>query len=312
MTGELLNNDRSANADGLLFQLAMSVKPLSSPSLPTCNSATAHTVHEETTRFKSKLFNPYSKRNSLGFPTEILETIFILCARDYHNEYHGHLTPTLPSWVNVSYVCRHWRNVALNCPILWAYIFVAPPRWTGELFARSKQAPLKLSMPLNSRWECPLYRQFPHFSEELTINHERIQELHLQIPDTPGIRSRGDFGSDLHTPHLKILKISSYKNRSSFSTVPIHKKTLELLILQVLRSAVKWNSLTLSGLTTLSLCHIPFPFQENTIKFLDSLRCMQYLKHLYLDRALASASSFLSSAAFHTFRKIDLPHLSHL
>ena len=94
--------------------------------------------------------------------------------------------------------------------------------------------------------------------------------------------------------------------------MPIHNNTSALLILQVSRCAVQWNSLTLSGLTTLSLCHIPFPLQENTIKFLDSLRRMQDLKHLYLDRALASASSFLSSAAFHTFRKIDLPHLSHL
>ena len=39
-------------------------------------------------------------------------------------------------------------------------------------------------MPLNSQWECPLYRQISRFSEQLTNHVERIQELHLQIPDT--------------------------------------------------------------------------------------------------------------------------------
>jgi hypothetical protein len=44
----------------------------------------------------------------------------------------------LVHWVNVSYVCRHWRNVALNCATLWTYLFVMSPRWTEELLARSK------------------------------------------------------------------------------------------------------------------------------------------------------------------------------
>ncbi|KAF8550385.1 hypothetical protein OG21DRAFT_1370924, partial [Imleria badia] len=89
-----------------------------------------------------ELLNLYSQRNSLSFnfrlPLETLETIFIHCARAYHDEDPGSLTPTVPSWVNVSCVCRHWRNVALNCRTLWTYLFVTSPRWTDELLARSR------------------------------------------------------------------------------------------------------------------------------------------------------------------------------
>ncbi|KAF8559424.1 hypothetical protein OG21DRAFT_1368133, partial [Imleria badia] len=86
------------------------------------------------------------QRNSPSFifrlPIEILEIIFIHCARDYYTKDGRRPTPTVPSWVNVSYVCCHWRNVALDCPTLWTYLFATSPRWTEELLARSKQAPL--------------------------------------------------------------------------------------------------------------------------------------------------------------------------
>ncbi|KAF8555398.1 hypothetical protein OG21DRAFT_913821 [Imleria badia] len=103
---------------------------------------------EEIITTKLVSFDLYSETSSLSFifrlPTETLEDIFIQQARDYHSENGGHPTPTLPSWVNVSYVCRHWRNVALNCATLWTYLFIMSPRWTEEILARSKKAPLKL------------------------------------------------------------------------------------------------------------------------------------------------------------------------
>ncbi|KAN0097041.1 hypothetical protein V8E55_001487, partial [Tylopilus felleus] len=42
------------------------------------------------------------------------------------------------------------------------------------------------------------------------------------------------------------------------------------------------------------------------------LSCMQDLRHLDLDYALARASGYLSSAAFDAFQKFGLPHLSRL
>ena len=77
-------------------------------------------------------------------PRETLEAIFIRGACDYWSEDEGLVVSTPPSWVNVSYVCSHWRDVALNCATLWSYLFIMSSRWTEELLSRSKRAPLKL------------------------------------------------------------------------------------------------------------------------------------------------------------------------
>jgi len=138
------------------------------PSLLTCDTATAPLSPrgEETTTQKSASINT--------LPTEILEIIFIHCAFDYYHEDHDQYTTSrVPSWVNVSYVSRHWRHVALNCPTLWTYLFITSPRWMEELLARSKQASLKLHAYLCTPYE-PCFEQ--------VMNHpERIQELFLDI-----------------------------------------------------------------------------------------------------------------------------------
>jgi hypothetical protein len=70
-------------------------------------------------------------------PAEILANIFIHNARDSYMEIYGDPNSTTPSWVNVSYVCRHWRDIALNCHTLWTFIPTTSLRWTQELLARS-------------------------------------------------------------------------------------------------------------------------------------------------------------------------------
>ncbi|KAF8437306.1 hypothetical protein L210DRAFT_2365089 [Boletus edulis BED1] len=109
-------------------------------------AAQARRVDEEIAKQIRLLCDLQTQRNSFlpisRLPIETLAAIFIYSARDYHHS--GHPTRTAPDWVNVSYVCRHWRNVALNCATLWSYLFVVSPRWTEELLARSKQASLKL------------------------------------------------------------------------------------------------------------------------------------------------------------------------
>lgn len=65
-------------------------------------------------------------------------------------------------------------------------------------------------------------------------------------------------------------------------------------------------------LTSLGLHSVPSRFQPTTEELLAMLRSMQDLTELYLDDALASATSFLSGAAFNSSQKIDVPHLSRL
>ncbi|KAF8138777.1 hypothetical protein EV363DRAFT_545421 [Boletus edulis] len=242
-------------------------------------------------------------------PAETLEAIFFHCASDYHGEDTGYPIPAAPSWVNVSYVSSHWRNVALNCPVLWTYLFVTSRPWTEELLARSKQAPLKVKAHLHSQ---DTKLRAVCFVEQVMDHLERIQELHLRFstsyhPILSKLSSRA--------PCLQSLVVVSLVDRYGSwypASVPFGGDTPALRTVELTNCPVPWYSLKLTGLTTLHLNSLSPLCQQNMAEFLTTLSCMQDLTHLYLEDALASASGFLSSAAFHTSQKINLPHLSHL
>ncbi|KAF8555400.1 hypothetical protein OG21DRAFT_1496349 [Imleria badia] len=270
-------------------------------------------MNEEIITTKTVSSDLYAETSSLSFifriPTETLEDIFIQQTRDYHGENGSHPTPTLPSWVNVSYVCRHWRNVALNCATLWTYLFIMSPRWTEELLARSKKAPLKLHVDPHhghgSEAPCVVGQVMNHV--------ERIQELRLSL-SLLGWENQLYSKLSSPAPNLQCLRICA-PNASPEWVLPsvlFDGDTPALRTLELSCCPVAWYSLKLSRLTALSLFHIPPRLQQNTEELLATLRCMQDLTQLYLHRALASAAGFLSSTVFHTFQKFNLPHLSRL
>ncbi|KAF9492186.1 hypothetical protein BDN71DRAFT_1397071, partial [Pleurotus eryngii] len=72
-----------------------------------------------------------------NLPPEILSTIFGTLHRDI-------VQHSYQEWIAVTHVCRTWRNIALDDPLLWSDITVVPTNWIPEAFARSKAAPLHL------------------------------------------------------------------------------------------------------------------------------------------------------------------------
>ena len=242
-------------------------------------------------------------------PTETLATIFVHYARDYHSKHRGCPTSTVPSWVDVSYVCRHWRDVALNCPTLWTYIFLVSQRWTEELLARSKKALIKICILFGSSDDASLWLN----SVEKVMDHmDRIQELRLHLPAT----CAHDILSKLpsRAPHLQNLEISVRGNPNERSFVLFDGGTPALRTLELTDCPVPLPLFKLSALTTLNLHHSLGRSQQNLAEFLAMLRCMQDLTYLYLNlnRALPGSPEFISSAAFNTLQKIHLPHLSRL
>ncbi|KAF8432459.1 hypothetical protein L210DRAFT_3763916 [Boletus edulis BED1] len=266
---------------------------------------------EEAARQKSVFSNLHTLRNPYPFvsrlPTETLQDIFIHCARDYH--YHQGLYPTksVPSWVNVSHVCRHWRNVALESPTLWSYLFIISRRWTEVLLARSKQASLKIRVSLVSR-------KIQELScVGMVMNHvERIQELLLYLPasfDHSQVLSK----LSSRAPRLRNLDITVEDPSGEWPSLLFDGDPPALRTLQLVACPVPLHSFRLNALTVLRLVNVPVQFQQNTEEFLAALSCMHDLKHLFLYHALPSATGFLSSAVFKAFqKKIDLTHLSRL
>ncbi|KAF8555391.1 hypothetical protein OG21DRAFT_913670 [Imleria badia] len=289
----------------------------SESSVPTYDMETTAMAHmDEESTINSALSNLEIQRNSVCFisrlPTETLEEVFIHGPCDYYGACYGEdeglVIPRPPSWVNVSYVCRHWRSVALNCATLWTYLFITSSRWTEELLARSKQAPLKLYVNLFDREN---RSRGIRFLEEVISHVERIQELRLDLAFS---HDSYQFISKLSSPAPSLQNLQIwFRGRPSewWTSVPFGGDTLALRTLDLSHCTVPWYSLKLSGLTKLCLYTAPVRFQQNTADFLATLKCMQDLTYLCLEDALASAADFLSSTAFNTFQKFNLSHLSY-
>lgn len=267
-------------------------------------------IDQDIIKHKLAILGLHAERNSHAFisrlSTEILETIFIYCARGDLD--CPALTAGMPSWINISYVSRHWRNVALNCPILWSYLGVTSERWMEEFLARSNQVPLKLHV--NTNHSSKVARASLRLLDRAMKNAERIQELRLTCDV--------DYGflhclSSTIVPHLQTLGISTADSCSAAVYVsPFGEDMPALRTLELSRHSPPLSLFKLSCLTTVSLHHIPAVSQQNMTEFLPSLSSAQNLEHLYLDDALASAAGFLSDAAFCTFQKFSLPRLSRL
>ena len=255
------------------------------------------------------LSNLRAERNFLlpvfRLPPETLAIIFTHGARDYYeNEDNGCFTRYVPTWVNVSYVCSHWRNIALSCPILWTYLFNTSPRWTEELLLRSKEALLKISC----FYQCTPYQEtclFQCLVNNLLKRSERIQELLLDIP-----LSFLPAGVSLCLPRIEKLHINLRCSDPDQSIAITNGDKHRLRTLKLVDCSLPWHSLNLSGLKTLCLRRVHSPSPLDTVEFLSVLSNMQNLTHLRLEEALPSARRFLSSGALDRSPKISLPRLA--
>ncbi|KAH9039396.1 hypothetical protein EDB84DRAFT_1056527 [Lactarius hengduanensis] len=76
-------------------------------------------------------------------PDSLLTDIFILI-RDIQ-----YISFFSPSCLNVSHVCRTWRNAALHCSLLWTNILFHTPKWTTVMLHRAGTAPLTVQVAIS-------------------------------------------------------------------------------------------------------------------------------------------------------------------
>ena len=263
-------------------------------------------IHQKKTfvsRLRARKSNPLLPIFRL--PPETLAIIFIHGACDYYYKNRpARRTSCIPSWVNVSYVCSHWRNIALNFPSLWIYHFNLSLRWTEELLLRSKQASLKISCfsPFCEPQTTDLW--WSNLVDNLLEHSGRIQELHLcLLPELLPITH------SLCAHRLEDLDIQ-FHWRPDWSLAITGGDTPVLRTLRLSCCPLPWYSLNLSKLNSLSLHHAPV--QLHMADFLALLSGMQDLTLLNLERVLPSARGFLASGGLGDSPKIDLPHLALL
>ncbi|KAF9241054.1 hypothetical protein BU15DRAFT_73539 [Melanogaster broomeanus] len=241
-----------------------------------------------------------TRRNALlpvsRLPYEILATIFLYQAYYFYEDprYSG-MWGSAPPWANVSYVCRHWRSVALSCPSLWSFLFVSSPRGTEELLSRSKTVPLRIRI------------DGVFSDQEAMILFEKYAPLQ---PSRRGILSK------LSTPapllHKLRLCMPVLLGDGVYPDTLFNRETPALRTLELYHCHIPWSSPIFTALSTLRLRNIASSSQPTMTELLAMLRHMPGLAHLYLENALRSAKDALTSQHTLLSEYLDLPHLSRL
>ncbi|KAI6105872.1 hypothetical protein F5141DRAFT_1204004 [Pisolithus sp. B1] len=124
-----------------------------------------------------------SRRNALAqacqLPAELLSMIFIHCAHDWYTDPDSEFKGQVAPWVVVSYVCRTWRDVALDCGVIWGYLFFVSLDWTLELLKRSKGAPLLVRVHLTDRTTVSLRPVLEHIGTLVVTIFNELTHLSL-------------------------------------------------------------------------------------------------------------------------------------
>ena len=196
-------------------------------------------------------------------PPEILAIIFLKYKQQYE-----YCTTWVPPWVNISYVCQYWRNVALNCANLWIRLFFVSSEWMDELLRRSKTAPLTIHTDFYGR-ESGL-GQIRRSLEKALGHMERIQDLRVDCHRSTDVLDMIHARLTAAAPLLRSLHLSTYEDgddliicKDMLPGAGLRKLHLEVCL-------VDWSSpiFNSSGLVELSLSYV---MNDATVECWDGL-----------------------------------------
>ncbi|KAI0042139.1 hypothetical protein FA95DRAFT_613324 [Auriscalpium vulgare] len=131
------------------------------PTKPMEDTSPAHHSEEARLPGVSIDLGPASPRSSAelppiaSLPAELLGKIFVLVPEIEFDEAVANSLPLMHRmrgrWMGISYVCRHWRVIALNLKAFWAFIPLdLGSTWTRTCLARSHPTPISILLFLNN------------------------------------------------------------------------------------------------------------------------------------------------------------------
>ncbi|KAF8189691.1 hypothetical protein BJ912DRAFT_1042110 [Pholiota molesta] len=259
------------------------------------HSLKANTSLEETFRmidgsiesYEASLLASKSRRNSLvpisSLPPETLCEIFSFAQLHCVDSAGPNHSPL--EWINLTYVCRYWRNIALNSPSLWAYLPIGNLKWVQEMLERSKDSGLVIrsdkphdhsDSKKSGLW---LALQQVHRIRELSIRDISTttwQTLQTNILGKPAPRLE----------HFCLLAKSHYREEKLFVTKDILCITNRLRHLELSNCGFTWDFYLLRSLTHLTLHEVLRDFMPVGTRFVDILASMLELESLDLYKSL--------------------------
>ena len=266
------------------------------------------------------------RRNALSpvssLPPEVFIAIFsLLCIPGTSPSPDGgtpdsdyHLTR-----LRVSHVCHHWREIALDQPLLWSHVDFFAQRGTAEILVRAKSAPLYLEASASvsgHRWDDV---RFNTFRKELQARVAYI--CHLRTCADPFHLQSTLKGLVSPAPILEYLSLSSHTghtrphrrsgSRPSLRRCPIPDtlfsgSTPRLSYLELRSCNISWKSPLLKGLKHLEIIKPSADARPDLTVWLDTLDEMPQLKTLILHWA----SPIAPPLPFRIERAITLPSLT--
>ncbi|KAH8078075.1 hypothetical protein BXZ70DRAFT_690340 [Cristinia sonorae] len=244
-------------------------------------------------------------------PPEILVEIFIHCQDDRVCRSGSFRA----SWLSVTWVCHHWRKLALGTPLLWSKVYISrshkfrDPEAFPTYLARSKQVPLEIDINLDK--QDTLFSDLENFcfpklcrarSLSLSLPYDMHQgffshippsaplltSLSLSVQEDPSIRYGRIAPTPLEyrwvTPSLKKLLIGQYPINWTRTTLP---NTLTFLCVCSDRPA------------SVDSCSV-----ADMVRIVGAMPCLEYLK---LEEILAPIHDGIHEAS----TSVALPHLQY-
>jgi hypothetical protein len=237
------------------------------------------------TGYRERLTRPPAVHS---LPDDILISVFQICIwspYDMSVAFHHMSSIRAPyfRFFSFSWVCRAWRCLAMNTPILWKDLIMTNPVITAAMLERAKDTLIRVFLDLNSSGR---------FSD-LRSKQEAISSV---LQRTPQISDLSIFGSQNSTAEiLGILCILNQREprclrtlniympeRSSLSLEPSHMNHFSALsTLSLVRCSPSWNSLAPGRLAQLHLngewasghggSHYPLAFLMQTLAHMPQL-----------------------------------------
>jgi hypothetical protein len=251
-------------------------------------------------------------RNALApisrLPPELLSQIFMyVCGREDWWSYDGQprFYRGSMAWIKVAGICRHWRTVALQCPMLWVDLCLSDYHLTRKMLRRSQNLPVTVIGDLADH-----YRTRKTQSAYLALEHRsRIRALHIR---GPSIRL-GRFFSKMTGPYplLESLCVSFYdRNEDELMPLPGHLfrgNMPQLRRLQLYRCSLDWDSPDFSQLTHMEIHGSSRSIYVDMGLVVNVLRTIPALVTLCLVKCVMPTYTMVSIP-----EPLVMNHLSHL
>lgn len=254
-----------------------------------------------------------SYRNSLSpvsrLPHILLTDIFILVHQSERIDNLSSLRS--PPCLQITHVCRAWRDSALQCPLLWTDILFRPPEWTPIMLERSRTAPLRVEILVEHQ---NLADDGFVSSVRLALSHiHHIRYLCIILLDR--FRDLGDLLSPLWTGSLEILKELILSSPSTFPNYiyPSMENAPCLRHLELESCHINWQRASSVGnLTSLVLQDIPIATRPSVEDILSVLQTMTKLEKLSLIHAISELPPSVRTLPPNDIPPIRLQHLFDL